>query len=90
MRLVMQYEVTDDFTFSVGTSHQFVYKSAECALVDFESVLIAAHEKAKKTGIWSDSVFFANQRWSLSNFFDGDAIILPTILTLEEWFEGLE
>lgn len=85
MRLVIQYEWGDGYTFSATATVPVNYESAESFLVDFEEFCRTRYD--------DDSIstpIFAGLEWNVSNFFEDGVYYSPTILTVDEWFGDTE
>lgn len=80
MKLVMHYIDGDGCTYWSEVTYPFEYASAEDALVDFEALFKAAGPHG--------SFHFAGENFICDLFIDHGKVTLPTIYTLEEWFEA--
>lgn len=87
MRLVLEYQDTDDCTYSCAVTYPIEYESAEALSVDFE--------RAMRAGLGSQSsatVMFAGLEMYPPNFFYVDTHTQarvycdPNIWTIDEWF----
>ncbi len=87
MKLVMTYTIGDDCTWWANEIRPFEYESVEAALVDFEYAV-------DKAIVEHENFVFAGHHFDRTNFTFWDVnkkrhgITLPSIQTLEEWFEN--
>lgn len=84
MRLIVEYQSGDGFSYSHTCTHAIVYESKEKFLRDFERVCL---DSAKRQAHCTDFLM-ANQWFSVADFrFDVEEILLPEVYTVDEWFE---
>jgi hypothetical protein len=89
MRLVIRWDESDGCTYHCENIVPIVYESQEAFICDFEKALIAS-------AVLKDFEFnFAGYTWSTCQFYlnyvnNKHLVSLPDILTLDEWYEGLE
>lgn len=89
MRLVIQYQVSDECTYSYEVNTPVEYESAEAFAVDFEKFVMDNWTKYSFEGF-----DFAGKKWEPSNHGKVHASLsntkfeyyAPTILTVDEWF----
>lgn len=77
MRLVMRIRIRDSRYFSIETI-PFEYSSVEDARVDFEKLVLNHFD--------SEDFVFAGHDFNISDFFEGEMLDLPEIITMEEWY----
>ena len=86
MRLIIEYEVTDGFTYHCTNTVPVVYESAEAFLVDFE--LSVGGSKVNRDR--PVSITLGSQEFDVNNFVDDGMYYPPNVYTLDEWFESVE
>lgn len=83
MRLVLEYDVTDGFTYDCTVTLPIESESPEAALCELEELVMAAVET-------NEYFSFCGYELSHDNFTmrdDEDLVFMaPRILTLDEWF----
>lgn len=83
MRLVIKYDVGDDYTWWSTVTVPLEYESAEAFAVDFEAIV---REQRRNAAVF----YFAGAEWDPCYFLevvDGDWVYTaPDILTVDEWF----
>jgi hypothetical protein len=80
MRIVMQFNVGDGYTFCCTETFPIEYESQEAALVDFE-------ELVKQSAVEKVAAFkFAGHEFYYSSFYSEGRLELPEFLTIDEWF----
>lgn len=89
MRLVIEYQVGDGYTYSCDVTVPVVYESAEAFIVDFEKFCKDIHAKGYE-GYSSNGYKFAGTTWYPDNFFEDGVYYAPKISTVDEWFKELE
>jgi hypothetical protein len=78
MKLVVTWTISDGCTYSCDMTQPVEYDSPEAFIIEFE-------EKAKSAkGI---NFFVAGKTWNKWDFTEKGVLFLPTVRTLEEWFE---
>lgn len=89
MKLIMTFEIGDGYTFNADVTIPIEYKSAEAAIVDFET--IAKKTYAESRGAWprpSEEFVFAGHKFHVDNHFGRPGeFISPRFPTVDEWFE---
>lgn len=89
MRLVVEFQVTNDYTYWCDCTVPVDYESAEAFAVDFEKVAMDTYN----TGANYGTFMFADHEWFCQNhaYYDNGKIVYnaPTILTVDEWFAGV-
>ena len=92
MRLVIQFYVTDGYTYGFDCVVPVVYESAEAFAVEFE-VLCHKHHAQEETNDFE----FAGQSWDADNHFghwnektNSRPYEAPDIFTVDEWFAEVE
>lgn len=102
MRLIMQYQDSDDCTYSCTVTLPFIYESAEAALEDFSTVLNATvkawndYRNDNSVGFTvpkCDGYFtFAGHEFTIGDFISngGKSVYLPEIYTIDEYFKDVE
>jgi hypothetical protein len=87
MRLVIEYYVGVDYTWSVTNTVPVEYESAEAFVVEFEEACKEARVQAKQTRRHWLEFTFAGLEWDADCFFTSDGEYCPPeILTVDEWF----
>jgi hypothetical protein len=90
MRLVIKWSHGDECTYSCDETEPVEYSSAEAFIVDFESAIESA--VAANLGEfmfanctwWTDD--FQYRMYDAKNRYKGQGIVLPSVLTVDEWF----
>jgi hypothetical protein len=90
MRLVIEYNVGDGYTWSATNTVPVEYESAEAFFVEFEEACKEARVQAKQTRCRWVEFTFAGREWDADNFFEEDVYYPPEILTVDEWFARLQ
>jgi hypothetical protein len=78
MRLIVEYQDSNGYTFSNTVSKPVIYKSAEDFIVDFEA-------KCKSSNVYEFTI--GGARFMVSNFIILDEFYPPDVYTLDEWYE---
>lgn len=86
MRLIVEYEVTDGFTYHCTNTVPVVYESAEAFLVDFELSLKGLKGNHEITGY----ITLGNQEFDSGDFVEDGMYYPPNVYTLDEWFATIE
>ena len=76
-RLVVEFNVTDGFTYHCRATRPVLYASAEAFAVEFE-------EACRKSD--GADIEFAGQRFPTSAFFEDGTYYGPDVWTVDEWF----
>lgn len=76
-RLVVEFNVTDGFTFHCRATRPVLYASAEAFAVEFEEAC-RTHRSAM--------LVFAGQRFPVDAFFEDETYYGPDVWTVDEWF----
>lgn len=101
MRLVLEYNQTDGYTYSFETTRPFVYESPEAFIVDFEAIVLNRNDE------YPDEFEIAGMRLYKSEFYTTSLERIggtdkrpkeeyvstynpPQILTLDEWYKYAE
>lgn len=84
MRLVIQYSYGDGYTYWATDTVPVLYASPEEFMVDFEKACKEAYEGSR----WQFE--FAGQQWECCSFYEDGEYQHPSILTVDEWFEGCQ
>lgn len=89
MRLIIEYNVGDGYTWSGTITIPVVYESAERFIVDFEAFCKENHKYNPNKPITK----FAGHEFDVSDFFYGeeiDTFSAPQIYTVDEYFKQIE
>jgi hypothetical protein len=91
MRLVIEYNVGDGYTWSATNTVPVEYESAEAFFVEFEEACKEARVQPKQTRCCWIEFTFAGLEWDATCFFTSDGDYYPPeILTVDEWFARLQ
>lgn len=84
MRLVIEYVVTDNYTYWATETNPVEYESAEAFAVDFEAMVRESHQSRR------GEFYLADTQWpshECMKFIDGEwKYTAPDIMTVDEWF----
>lgn len=93
-RLVMIINIGDGFTFSADRTLPVLYESAEALYCDLEKEIEVAFDKLKNEHRpWAQRFEFtiAGYEFNVDDFLekgtDRTEVMMPEILTLDEWYE---
>jgi hypothetical protein len=86
MRLVIEYNVGDGYTWHATNTIPVEYESAEAFAVEFEEACKEARVQAKQSARHWVEFTFAGREWDADNFFEKGVYYPPEILTVDEWF----
>jgi hypothetical protein len=84
MRLIIEYQVTDDFTYWYNDTTGVEAESAEHFIVGFEEIVVNPYRYKKDLShlTYTQDVFYCGKYWNPSDFF----VDLPNVYTVDEWF----
>ena len=88
MRLIIEYQVGDGYTYSCDVTVPVVYESAEAFIVDFEKFCKDINDAGTGNSLYGDP--FVGQDWIVGDFFEDGVYCPPRISTVDEWFKELE
>ena len=86
MRLIIQYDVGDGYTWSGTETIPVAYESGEAFIVDFEEFV---KDKVAKKDVFN-LCKFAGRDWDITDFNTGDSFYWPQVYTVDEFFAWVE
>lgn len=102
MKLVIEYQIGDDYTWGATLTLPVEYESAEAFLVDFEELVMKTradfirddtlNDRSKPGDGWlslETEFTLAGHRFSWDRFWSNEdkTIYPPRIMTIDEWFK---
>lgn len=84
MRLVLEYNDGDGYTYGYTVALPIEYESAEALLVDFDEAMNNAHKNND-----ARDINIGGHNFYCGTFFENGKYWPPTIYTIDEWFANI-
>jgi hypothetical protein len=88
MRLIVNVNYTDGYTFNFTESFPVVYESLEKFIEDFEDTVKRTIEETKP---YQQTTFkLGGQKWDPFDFVNIGVFTMPEVCTVDDWFSTIE
>lgn len=88
MRLVVNVNYTDEYTFNFTESFPVICESLEKFMEDFEDTV---KRTIKETKHYQQTTFkLGGQKWEAFDFVNDNVVKMPEVCTVDDWYSAIE